>query len=90
MLRTQSNPLRGSAGGAGPVIRDSADLEKFWCARHLLCRTMHRQSRLSSALRARQHQKRCLLQHPVLENFSGQAASDMKKTAMCHKKRTPC
>ncbi|CAK0732231.1 hypothetical protein CVIRNUC_000102 [Coccomyxa viridis] len=30
MLRTQSNPLRGSAGGAGPVIRDSADLEKFW------------------------------------------------------------
>ena len=42
MLRTQSNPLKGSAGGAGPVIRDSADLEKFWCAHHLLLQFKHR------------------------------------------------
>ena len=78
MLRTQSNPLMGSAGGAGPLIRDSADLEKFWCAHYLLLQSKHRQRGLCSALHARQHRLHCLLQHLAPWNSASQAASHMR------------
>ena len=69
MLRTQSNPLRGAAGCAGPVIRDSADLERFWCAYRLLCWPKHRQRGLCGPAHVRQHWLRRLLQHPAHETL---------------------